>query len=82
MKSGPTSGPLTVSSAVIHVFQGVAPPAQFICVPLQLTQDSTLAAWRLTSSVIVPPPAILSYAFSDWPKAPMGPLTSWLRTSR
>ena len=57
VKSLPTSGPLTVSSQVSQVPHGVAPPAQFICVPLQLTQDSTLVAWRLTSSVVVPPPA-------------------------
>jgi len=35
-----------------------------------------------TSSVIVPPPAILSYAFRRTPNAGVGPLTSWLRTSR
>ena len=57
VKSLPTSGPLTVSSQVSHEPHGVAPPAQFICVPLQLTQESTLVAWRLTSSVVVPPPA-------------------------
>ena len=33
VKSGPTSGPLTVSSHVNHDPHGVIPPAQFICVP-------------------------------------------------
>ena len=58
------------------------PPAQFIWVPLQLTQESTSVAPAATSSVIVPPPAILSYAFRRTPNAGVGPLTSWLRTSR
>ena len=45
VKSGPTSGPLTVSSPVIHVPQGVAPPAQFICVPLVDTQALYPPPW-------------------------------------
>ena len=36
MKSGPTSGPFTVSSHVIHDPQGISPPEQFIIVPLRL----------------------------------------------
>jgi len=49
---------LTVSSQVSQLPRGVAPPGQFICVPLQLTQESTFVACRLTSSVVVPPWAI------------------------
>ena len=36
VKSAPTSGPLTVSSQVIQLPQGMRPPAQFIWVPLRL----------------------------------------------
>jgi hypothetical protein len=36
VKSGPTSGPLTVSSQVTHEPHGVWPPEQFIIVPLRL----------------------------------------------
>jgi hypothetical protein len=34
---GPDVGPLTVSSQVIQLPQGMGPPEQFICVPLRLT---------------------------------------------
>ena len=40
MKSGPTSGPLTVSSHVIQLPHGIRPPEQFICVPLRLVKAS------------------------------------------
>jgi hypothetical protein len=36
VKSGPTSGPLIVSSQVIQLPHGIRPPEQFICVPLRL----------------------------------------------
>jgi len=36
VKSGPTSGPFTVSSPVIQLPHGMIPPLQFIIVPLQL----------------------------------------------
>ena len=36
VKSGPTSGPLTVSSQVIQLPHGIGPPEQFIWVPLRL----------------------------------------------
>jgi hypothetical protein len=39
------SGPFVVSSQVIQVSHGVAPPAQLELVPFRLTQLST--SWRL-----------------------------------
>src|SRR4029453_1620786 len=36
VKSGPTSGPLTVSSQLTQASQGMGPPQQFICGPLWL----------------------------------------------
>ena len=36
VKSGPTSGPLTVSSQVTQLPHGIRPPEQFIWVPLML----------------------------------------------
>ena len=41
VKSGPTSGPLTVSSQVIQLPHGMVPPEQFIWVPLRLVKDRT-----------------------------------------
>ena len=45
MKSGPTSGPLTVSSQVTQAPHGIRPPEQFIIVPLRLVNA------RITSPV-------------------------------
>ena len=47
VKSGPTSGPLTVSSQVIQLPHGIGPPEQFIWVPLRLVNESTTSpvAW-------------------------------------
>ena len=39
VKSGPTSGPLMVSSQVTQAPQGIWPPEQFIIVPLRLVKD-------------------------------------------
>ena len=58
MKSGPTSGPLTVSSQVTQASHGMRPPEQFIWVPLRLVKDRTTSPNRVTSVVVVPPPAI------------------------
>jgi hypothetical protein len=60
VKSGPTSGPLTVSSQVIQLPHGICPPEQFICVPLRLVRAETTLPWRVTSTVVVPPRAALS----------------------
>jgi hypothetical protein len=60
VKSGPTSGPLTVSSTVIQDPHGMTPPAQFICVPLRLVKAWTTCPSGVTSIVVVPPPAIES----------------------
>ena len=38
VKSGPTSGPFTVSSQVIQEPHGMLPPAQFIIVPFKLVE--------------------------------------------
>src|SRR5918994_4841038 len=79
VKSGPTSGPLTVSSQVIQEPHGVGPPEQFICVPLRLVNACTTSPNLVTSIVVVPPPAIASYGVPG-PNAGTGLLTSWLRT--
>ena len=80
MKSGPTSGPLTVSSHVTHDPHGISPPEQFIIVPLRLVNDRTTSPVVVTWMVVVPPPAAGSYGVPV-PNAPTGLLTSWLRTS-
>ena len=81
VKSGPTSGPLTVSSQVTQLPQGMIPPEQFIWVPFRLVKERTTSPWRVTSTEVVPLPAWLSYG-APGPKAgETGPLTSWLRTS-
>ena len=54
------SGPLTVSSQVIHVPHGVAPPAQLKFVPFRLVQIPASPRSRVTSSVVVPPPERVS----------------------
>ena len=82
VKSGPTSGPLIVSSQVIQLPHGIGPPEQFICVPFRLVKLLTTSPVRLTSTVVVPPCAIGSYACVASPNACPGALTSWLRTSR
>jgi hypothetical protein len=41
VKSGPTSGPFTVSSQLTHAPQGMRPPEQFIWVPFRLVKAST-----------------------------------------
>ena len=82
MKSGPTSGPLTVSSQVIQLPHGIRPPEQFICVPFRLVNASSdLAVPASTSMVVVPPPAIASYGVPGAERGAAGPLISWLRTS-
>ena len=80
VKSGPTSGPLTVSSHVTQLPQGMIPPEQFIWVPFRLVKERTTSPCRVTSTEVVPLPARLSYGVPG-PKAGKGPLTSWLRTS-
>ena len=58
VKSGPTSGPLIVSSQVTQLPHGIGPPEQFICVPLRLVYECRTSPYRVTSIVVVPPPAI------------------------
>src|SRR5688572_18135832 len=79
VKSGPTSGPLIVSSHVIHEPQGISPPEQFIIVPLRLVNDRITSPVFVTWIVVVPPPARESYGVPV-PKAATGLLISWLRT--
>src|SRR5918994_2500639 len=83
VKSSATSGPLIVSSQVIHDPHGMAPPAQFICVPLRLVNASTTTPNDVTRLVVVPPRADESYGVPTPPSAPLNalPLCSWLRTS-
>jgi hypothetical protein len=81
VKSGPTSGPLIVSSQVIQEPHGIGPPEQFIWVPLRLVKLRTTSPNRVTSTVVVPPRAIGSYAFAGSPNAGPALLISWLRTS-
>ena len=83
VKSGPTSGPFTVSSQVIQEPHGVGPPEQFIWVPLRLVNDLRTSPYLVTTIVVVPPRAIASYGTalpSGGPMAGPGLLTSWLRT--
>ena len=58
VKSGPTSGPLIVSSHVTQLPHGIGPPEQFICVPFRLVKERTTSPYRVTSIVVVPPPVI------------------------
>jgi hypothetical protein len=61
VKSGPTSGPVIVSSHVIQEPHGMRPPEQFIWVPLRLVRALTTSPKRVTSVVVVvPPPALVS----------------------
>ena len=60
MKSGPTSGPLTVSSQLTQASQGMMPPEQFIIVPFRLVQESSTRPVLVTWMVVVPPPAMAS----------------------
>ncbi len=80
VKSGPTSGPLIVSSQDIQAPHGIGPPEQFIWVPLRLVAECTTSPNRVTSVVVVPPRAIESYGVVG-PKGVPGPLISWLRIS-
>ena len=80
MKSGPTSGPLTVSSQVIQEPHGIRPPLQFIIVPLRLVNERITSPVWVTWVVVVPPRAIESYGVPG-PNGAPGLLTSWLRTS-
>ena len=57
VKSLPTSGPLTVSSHDSQLPHGIAPPEQFIWLPLRLTALLATLPKRSTSTVVVPPPA-------------------------
>ena len=81
MKSGPTSGPFTVSSQVTQEPHGICPPEQFIIVPLRLVNARTTLPLGVTWTVVVPPRAIGSYGVPG-PNAGPGLLTSWLRTRR
>ena len=58
VKSGPTSGPLTVSSQVTQEPHGMIPPAQFICVPFNEVQASRTSPNWLTIVVEQPLRAI------------------------
>jgi hypothetical protein len=80
VKSGPTSGPLIVSSQVIQEPHGICPPEQFIWVPFRLVKLRTTWPVGVTSIVVVPLWAIGSYASAALPKARPGLFTSWLRT--
>ena len=80
VKSGPTSGPLIVSSQLTQLSHGIRPPAQFIWVPLRLVNARSTLPYRSTRVVVVPPRAMASYGVPG-PNAGPGPLISWLRTS-
>ena len=80
VKSGPTSGPLTVSSQVTHDPHGISPPEQFIIVPLRLVNERTTSPVVVTWMVVVPPPAWASYGVPVPKAAVTGLLISWLRT--
>ncbi len=89
VKSGPTSGPFTVSSQVIHAPHGMPPPAQFIIVPLRLVHASSTSPNGVTRIDVVPPRPKRSYASSTGPKASCGVgsvgsglFSSWLRISQ
>jgi hypothetical protein len=60
VKSGPTSGPLTVSSQVTQLPQGIRPPEQFIIVPLTLVYARRTSPRGVTCTVVVPPRAMAS----------------------
>ena len=57
VKSGPTSGPLTVSSQVIQAPHGIGPPEQFIIVPLMPVHASSTSPVRVVSMTVQPPRA-------------------------
>ena len=80
MKSGPTSGPFTVSSQVTHEPHGMIPPEQFIIVPLRLVKALITCPSGVQWIVVVPPPALVSYGVPGPNAAATGLLTSWLRT--
>ena len=61
VKSGPTSGPLTVSSQVIHEPHGMTPPEQLVIVPFRLVNASRTSPFGVTWVVVVPPPLRASY---------------------
>ena len=79
VKSGPTSGPLTVSSQVTQAPHGIRPPEQFIIVPLRLVKARITSPVPVTWMVVVPPCAWLSYG-APGPNGVPGPFTSWFRT--
>ena len=84
MKSGPTSGPLTVSSQVTQAPHGIWPPEQFIIVPLRLVKDRITSPCLVTWMVVVPPPALASYGVPEANRRTArgrDVVTSWLRTS-
>ncbi len=82
MKSGPTSGPLTVSSHVIHEPHGITPPLQLNIVPFRLVWLRTTSPKGVTSTVVVPAPAFASYGVPVPNAGTLGLLViSWLRTS-
>ena len=78
-KSGPTSGPLTVSSQVTHEPQGMMPPEQLPTVPLRLVNARITSPFLVTWIVVVPPPPFASYGVPGPNAGPTGS-TSWLRT--
>src|SRR5271163_3710556 len=66
-----------VSSQLSQVPQGVGPPAQFLTVPLRLTQDdSSLAVLVLKTRFVQPPLPNLSYAERALPNATPEPSIS------
>ena len=79
--------PTVVSSQVSHVSHGVGEPEQFESVPFSEMKWSSRCALSLSTSVIVPPGAFLSYAVAGSPSTVPGRLSfespsSWLRTIR
>src|SRR5919204_4468284 len=81
VKSGPTSGPLIVSSQVIHEPHGITPPLQLNMVPLRLVNACSTSPNGDTSMVVVPAPACASYGVPGPNADVLGLLViSWLRT--
>ena len=81
VKRGSLTGSAVVSSQVSHEPQGVGPPAQLRMVPAMLAVlRITFAACKSRSSVVVPPPASVSYASEVENGVPVP--RSWLRISR
>src|SRR5690606_37118132 len=87
--SHPRDVPSTLSSQVSQLCHGVGPPAQLTIVPFRLmksrTTSGTPPSAMRTSSEVVHPPALASYAFDT---SPLGLAVrgvsrfSWLQISR